>query len=297
VTIKSLLVVMNPHGGVRRGHLVLEQVRPVFAVAEISVDVRVTEHAGHAGKLAHTLDLRPYDGICVIGGDGTLHEVADGLMRRDEPNLIPLGIVPAGTGNTIAKHLGCEDPVEAARRILLGQTQGLDVVRVALRNEVIFCIDIVGWGAVADINAVSERLRAFGPWRYNVASLWHILRAKRRRARLVLDGRSLEDDFHFVLACNAKYTGLGMKLAPHAELNDGKVDVIVVRRATRRQMFKLFAKVFDGSHLALDYVEYHQVRSFAINTDDPTDLDLDGEMKGQTPMSAEVLPSALRVFA
>ena len=88
-----------------------------------------------------------------------------------------------------------------------------------------------------------------------------------------------------------------MKVAPHAEIGDGKIDVVAVRHASRRQMLKLFSKVFDGSHLSLGYVEYHQVRSFAIESDGHEPLDLDGEMKGQAPLTAEVLPAALRVFA
>ncbi len=74
------------------------------------------------------------------------------------------------------------------------------------------------------------------------------------------------------------------------------LDVVVVRRAGRWQMLRLFTKVFDGSHVSLDYVEYHQVRSFAIDCPDPHLLDLDGEMKGRTPLSVDVLPSALQIF-
>ena len=99
-----------------------------------------------------------------------------------------------------------------------------------------------------------------------------------------------------VAACNTKFAGPGMKLAPHAELGDGKIDVVVLRRANRRQMLKMFAKVFDGSHLGLDYVEYHQVTSFAIESDGHEPLDLDGEIKGHASFAAEVLPGMLRVF-
>lgn len=297
MAIQRLVVVVNPRGGARRGLAVLEQVQPTFAAAGIVLDVRVTQRPGHAREMARTLDLTSVDGLCAIGGDGTIHEVADGLMQRGETISIPLGIIPAGTGNTLAQHLQCDDPLEAARRIVVGDTQPLDVVRVSLSDEVVFCIDVVGWGAVSDINATAERLRFLGPSRYGAAALWQILRAKRRRATLTLDGQTIDGEFLFVMACNPKFTGSGMKLAPHAEIGDGKLDVVVVRHATRWQMLKLFSKVFDGSHVALDCVEYHQVRSFAIASQSCDPLDLDGEMKGHTPMSAEVLPSALRVFA
>ena len=291
MTPRRLVVVVNPRSGKQRGLAILDRVKPVFAAAGIELDVRVTQRPGHAREIARTLELTGVDGLCAIGGDGTVHEVADGLMQRGELILVPLGIIPAGTGNTLALHLQCDDPLEAAQRIVAGSTQPLDVVRVTLSDEVVFCVDVVGWGAVAEINATAERLRFLGPPRYGAAALWQILRAKRRRATLILDAQTIDDEFLFVMACNPKFTGSGMKLAPRAEIGDGKLDVVVVRRATRWQMLKLFSKVFDGSHLDLEFVEYHQVRS---QYHDP--LDLDGEMKGHTPMSAEVLPSALRIL-
>lgn len=296
MAIQRLMMLVNPRGGTRRGLAVFERVQPTFAAAGIELDVRVTERPGHAREIARSLDLSGFDGVCAIGGDGTIHEIADGLMQRDEVNSIPLGIIAAGTGNTLAQHLGCDDPLEAARRIVSGATQPLDVVRVTLNDEIIYCVDIIGWGAVSDINANAERLRWLGPSRYGAAALWQILRAKRRRATLMLDSRAIDDEFLFVIACNPKYTGSNMMLAPHADLSDGLLDVVVVRRATRWQMLKLFSKVFDGSHVELDYVEYHRVRSFAITSPNRDQLNLDGEMRGHTPISAEVLPSALRIF-
>lgn len=297
MTAQRFLLVVNPRGGTRRGLAVLEQVKPVFATAGAELDVRVTERPGHAEEIARTTDLNRYDGLCLIGGDGTVHEVANGLLQRAQSRLIPLGIIPAGTGNTLHQHLhGHDGPREAARQILAGRTGPLDAVRVTLEGQVVFCIDIIGWGGVADINCTAEKLRLLGPPRYAAAALWHILRAQRRRARLVLDGQVHDDDFLFVIACNTKFTGSNMKLAPRAEVDDGQLDVVVVRRASRLQMVKLFARVFDGSHLALPCVEYYQVCRFVLESAGHEPLDLDGEMKGTTPVSAEVLPAALRVF-
>lgn len=295
--IRRLLLVVNPCGGVKRGLNVLERVKPIFAEAGIELDVEITQHAGHAAMISRSLDLKSWDGLCVIGGDGTVHEVADGLMQRDESAEIPLGIIPAGTGNTLAHHLQCDNPIDAARRIVIGKTQPLDVVRVTLTDRIVHCVDLVGWGAVADINANAERWRILGPSRYAAAALWQIVRARRRSATLIMDGQTFDGEFLFIVASNPKYTGFGMKLTPHAELGDGLIDVVVVRRATRWEMLKLFTRVFDGSHLALKFVEYHQVCSFSIESRTHDRMNLDGEMKGHTPISAEVLPSALTIFA
>ncbi len=294
---QHLIVVVNPQSGTKRGLSVLDRVRPIFKDAGIELDVRTTQYRGHALEIARTVDLNATDGICVIGGDGTVHEVADGLMQRHESHSVPLGIIPAGTGNTLAEHLQCTDPLDAARRIAAGGIYPLDVIRVTMEDRIVHCVDLVGWGAVADINVTAEKLRLLGTIRYTVATLWQVLLASRRRAKLVLDDQEFVGEFLFIVACNPKFAGPGMMLAPHAVLGDGRIDVIVVRKATRWEMIKLFVKVFDGMHLKLNFVEYHQVRSFAIESESDDRMDLDGEMKGHAPIAAQVLPSALSIFA
>ena len=247
-------VVVNPRSGTRRSLATLDEIKPIFAAAGAELHVHVTTHAGHAAELAKTLDLDGCDGFCLIGGDGTLHEVVGGLMQRETPMAVPIGIIPGGTGDSVAQHFDCLDPAEAARRVVAGHTQPLDAVRVQMGGEVAHCVNIAGWGAMVDINRTAERLRVLGPPRYAMAALAHIVRAKRRRARLVLDGQVLEDRFLLVAVCNTQYTGKGMRLAPMADSADGKLDVVLVRQATRLQMLQLFRRVFAGSHLSLPCV-------------------------------------------
>jgi sphingosine kinase len=297
MTARHFAVVVNPHGGTRRGLAVLEAVKPVFAASGAELDVRVTAAAGHAEEIAKTVHLAGCDGLCLIGGDGTIHEVVNGLLRRPDPVSTPLGVIPGGTGNSLAEHLKCSDALDAAQRIVAGHTRPLDVVRTTTENGVTYCVNIVGWGAAVDINRTAERLRMFGPPRYAAAALTHIVRARRRRAKVVLDGDVIEDDFLLVVACNTKFTGKGMLLAPNAETDDGKVDVVFVRRASRLEMLKLFHKVFDGSHLSLDCVEYRRVQSFGIESEGRDLLNIDGELKDATPVTGKMMAGALQVFS
>jgi sphingosine kinase len=297
MTTKRYAIVVNPRGGMRRGISVLDRVKPILNASGAVLDVHVTQHRGHATEIARSLNLHDYDGLCVIGGDGTVHEVVNGLMQRGEPITVPLGLIPAGTGNTLHQHIQCDDPLQAARKILEGKTQPLDIARVTLNDRVVYCINIIGWGAVADINATAENLRFLGSVRYTLAALWHILRAKRHRIQIVHSDQVIDDEFLFVIACNTKYTGAGMKLAPRAELGDGKVDLIMVRKATRWQMLTLFSRVFNGSHLSLGFIEYHQVRSFALHSQGNERLNLDGEMTGNAPFTVDVEEDVIRIFA
>lgn len=297
MTKKRFVILVNPRGGTRRGIAILDEVQPVFAAADAELDVTRTDYPGHATDLARTLDLSQCDGLCVIGGDGTIHEVVNGLMQRTQPVATPLGLIPGGTGNSVALHLGYTTPLEAAQRILAGRTQAVDIARVTVSDQTVNCLNIIGWGVVVDINRTAERLRWMGPPRYTVAALWHILFPRRRRAGLVLDDQTSDDEFLFVVGCNTQFTAKGMRLAPRADAGDGKIDVIVVRRASFGQLLRVFRHVFDGSHVTLDCVEYYQVRSFRIESQSADMLNLDGELKGHSPAAIQMLPGALRVFA
>jgi YegS/Rv2252/BmrU family lipid kinase len=290
------VVIVNPASGRQRGRQVLEKVRPQFEAAGATLDIRFCEAPRHGYQIASELDFSAYDGCCVIGGDGTVHEVVNGLLRRAEA-VPPLGLIPAGSGNTLHLHQGTHDPTEAVRKILAGNSCPLDVARVTTGNVIVYCVNIVGWGAVVDINRRAERLRWLGPMRYGLAALSFICWPRRRLARLILDDQVCEGDFLFAVGCNTAFTGNGMRLAPRADLHDGQLDVVVVRQATRWQLLKLFKQVFDGSHLALPCVEYHQVRRFAVEMDTQAPLNLDGEAVGSAPFAAKMLPSALRIFA
>lgn len=288
--------VVNPRGGKHQGIAILDQVRPVFDAAGWDLAVSLTEYPGHARELARTLPLDGYHGLCVFGGDGTVHEVVNGLMERAQRLLVPLGLIPTGSGNTLHQHLQCADPLMAARQIVAGKTSRLDVVRVTIGTQVVYSVDLVGWGSIADVNCRAERWRCLGPSRYTAAALWQIVRAHCRQAKVLLDGRMLEGDFLFVIACNAKFVGKELKMAPRADLGDGKLDVVLCRRASRFQMLRLFARLFTGAHVSLDCVEYHQVKSLAIESTGGEPLDIDGEVKGHAPFLAEVLAGAMDVF-
>ncbi len=292
---KRIALVVNPRSGGGLGQAALDEVKPVLTAAGIEPAIHLTQRPRHARHLAESLDLAECQALGLVGGDGTVHEVVNGLMRRAEPPPVPLAIIPAGTGNTLSEHLGCGDPVEAARRILAGRTAPLDVLRVATSGEVVYCVDHLGWGASADINRTAERLRRLGRLRYALATLWQLRRPRARPARVVLDGRGVAGEWLLAIACNPKFAGRGMLVAPRADLADGRFDLVVLRLASRLQLLRLFAKVYDGSYLALGHTEYHQVRSFAIVTPGHDALEMDGEMTGTTPLTAEVVPAALRI--
>lgn len=294
---KRFVAIVNPRSGTGSGPALAQAAQGLLAAAGASLRICITTAPGEAAELARTADLDGCAGLCVVGGDGTIHEAANGFLQRRPPVATPLGFIPGGTGNSLLLSLDVADLEAAVARLLAGRVRPLDVARVTLPDGVVHCVNIVGWGAAVDINVQAERLRWLGPPRYSLSTLWHVLRAPRRRIRLVLDGEPVDDAFQLVVGCNTPFTGKGMKLAPHADLGDGRIDVVTVRHAGRAQLLRIFRRVFDGTHLDCPGVACRQVRRFAIEETPSTRLNLDGEVKGATPVAVEVLPGALRILA
>ncbi len=290
------LVVVNPHSGKKRGKSALEMFQSALRDRSFDLDVRVTERAHHAIQIAREACLEDYTGICSIGGDGTFHEVVSGIMQSEHQASIPVGIIPGGTGNDVTRHLGIKGAEDAIHRILNGNLQPFDLAKVTAGDQIDYCTTLVGWNAVAEVNRFAETIRVLGPPRYAIAGLSQVVLSKRRRATVVLDDHTLEDDFLLVTACNTSFVGSGMRLAPKARTDDGKIDVVVVRDATRWQLLSLFRKIYDGSHLEADCVEYFQTRTLQLVAEGDHPLDLDGEVKGSAPFSIEMIPAAIQVF-
>lgn len=293
---KKMIMIVNPHGGGKKGMAILEKVKPVFKQASIELDVKETRYAGHARVLANSLELDGFDGLCAIGGDGTMHELVNGILTRKDKKKIPIGLVTGGTGNSFMHDMNCLDPVVAAKRIVSGRIQKLDVARVDAKGEIIFGYNIVGWGIPTDVNIIAEKIRWLGGQRYNVGAVIEVLRNRTRLAKITMDGQSIAGDYGFILACNTIHTGTAMKMAPLAKVDDGLIDLLVVRKAGRLKLLSLFTKIFKGGHVGDPVVGYHQVKEFSVVPVDDHILNIDGEIVGSTPIHVKMLPGELDVM-
>lgn len=299
-------MILNPRGGGGRAAGVVRRAGPVLEAAGLTLDVRETRCAGHARELARSLGTSgegagaepadPPHAVVVAGGDGTIHEVVDGLMARDDPAAVPLGVLPGGSGNSLAHDLEATDPEAAARRIVAGAPAPFDVLAVTGPGGTLHAFNIVGWGLAMDAGRLGERLRFLGAARYTVASALSVARGRRRPARLTLDGDHESGDFSFVLACNTRHTGTGMQIAPRARLDDGLLDLVIVRATSRLALLALLSRMGSARHLRSPRVRYEQVESFALAPAVDEPLNVDGEITGRTPLQVSVVPGALRLI-
>jgi len=295
--MKKFYLTLNPHGGQKKGPGLLKKILPVLEAADLDLNIIETTFAGHARELTNQLDFTGYDGLIVIGGDGTMHEVVNGLLTRSDKAQLPIGLIPGGTGNSFMHDLDLVDPVKAAKAIINGNIQKIDVAEVKINEITKYAFNIIGWGLVTDIGNNAEKWRWLGEARYTLLSVIEVMRYKPRTASLILDDKKIIDDFTFVIGCNTMYTGKGMKMAPKAKLNDGLMDIVVVRHGpSRLKLLSMLPQVYDGSHIDSPLLEYYQVSEFSLIPKRDEILNIDGEVIGSTPIKVKMIPEAFQVF-
>ena len=289
-------MIVNPAGGTKKGLDILDKVKPLFQEANAELTILNTDYAGHAKDLANELDYSGYDGLCAIGGDGTMFEMVNGMLKRDDQDTIPLGLITGGTGNAFMHDIDCLDPLEASSRILKGTVRQIDIAKVNAKNKLYYSFNIIGWGLVTDAGYLAEKLRWLGGMRYDVAAILEVLMGKRRIAQLLMDNEVIEDDFVFIIACNTIHTGKAMRIAPRARLDDGKIDLVIVRKSSKTKLLKLFPKLFSGEHIKSPLVEYRQVEKFSVIPKEDSSLNIDGELIGNTPIDVTMQPKMIEVL-
>jgi len=294
--MKKFYLVVNPKGGAKKGLEILKKVRPIFENSGAQIDVLETEYAGHAEEYAKKMDYKGYDGFCAIGGDGTMHEVINGMLKREDEQMLPIGLITGGTGNAFMHDLECLDPIESVERIMKGHLRPIDIARVDANGQLFYAFNIIGWGMVTDATSLAEKLRWLGEARYNIGAIYEVIKSKKRISKLIIDNEEIIEDFVFIIACNTIHTGKAMKIAPLAKVDDGKIDIVIVRKASRIQLLKLFPKLFTGEHIDSSLVEYDQIESFSIVPEETSDITIDGELIGQTPINVQLESQKINVL-
>ncbi|PRP86114.1 hypothetical protein PROFUN_03101 [Planoprotostelium fungivorum] len=337
IDVSRVLVLYNPHSGAQKGEALAEQARQFFDIHMMEVEYQsyspsqhasqatfiALEHKGHGEEICSTVDVTQYDVICCLGGDGTFHECVNGYMNRsdDARFKVPLAVLPGGTGNSFSLELSNSTDMDLAlRHIMRGLIAPIDISEVAFPTDgtKTYCFNSLHWGLASKVNVTAEKLRWMGKAvRYTTAALVELFNGDKTLARVVYTDaenkqHKVEDEYSVCIANMICTAAKGMKLAPDAKLNDGLIDVILIRSANTIDLAKVFAKFYDGTHKDLDFVDYIQCKEFSIvpfnrdqslideSKEDPKVaeevLDIDGELKGITPFHLKVLQQALYVI-
>ena len=288
-----LAFIINPVAGSsarRRGLAgLVDAARRRCAAAGADLEVAFTERSGHGRELAAALAGRGFSPVVAWGGDGTVNEVASALMRRDAA----LGIVPAGSGNGLARELGIGlRPEEAIDTALRGRDRVIDVGELAGRPFV----NLAGVGLPASVADLFARLSGRGLAGYVLATARELLRYRSERYAVATRERTLEQPALFIELANGRQYGNGAVVAPHARLDDGRLDLVSVDPIGPARAAWGLWRLFNGTIDRHAYVHCSRVDRVTISADRPLRFHVDGEpVQGGCRLSATVHPAALRV--
>lgn len=305
--MKDVMIICNPaSGGGRTGrswHEIASRVRS----AGVDFDDALTTCPGEATELARAAAAEGRRLVVVAGGDGTVNEVANGLLRAAEQGAVAprLGVLPTGTGGDFRRSFGIPDDLAAAARVLReGRTRRIDAGRIACvdgegRDQLMHFVNIASAGIGAE---VMRRVR-HGPRVINgevtiqLASLTVLLRWRNRRIRALIDEERLEVVAQQVVVANCQYYGGGMRVAPRAVPDDGLLDVLVVGDVNLLDNARGMPKLRSGTHLDEENpkLTYRRARRVELESAELVRVEVDGELPGGLPATFEVVPGALEL--
>ena len=304
----AVVVVANPAAA--GGRVGRDRARTAAQVQQHLGPVRVvwTEAPGDAARLAREALEAGASVVCSLGGDGTHGGVVSGIMAtQPAPGAVSLGVLPAGTGGDFRRILQHGDTLESALAALPhAGVSPLDIGRVRWTGESgewedgwFLNVASFGIGGLVDrlVNQSSKRLG--GTITFYSATIRALFQYEPARIRLHMDEGVVETGpITNVCVCNSRYAGGGMLFAPEARIDDGLLDVIVMRQRSVPQVIGLSGAIYKGRHVEDDTVTVHRTRKVRAEVlgEAPAWMDIDGEAPGVAPCEMEALPGALRLL-
>lgn len=297
-TNTKLVVAINPSASFGKNASVGEQV--VVGLRDAGWDVIAAQAESLEGVkrvLEGILDptLRA---LVVVGGDGMVHMGVDFCVRLG----IPLGVIPSGTGNDLARHLGIPLDLDDALRALIQALEGEPLVidhGLARGGDSLphpfACVLSAGFDAI--VNERANRLRfPKGRHRYTLALLIELIKLRPLSYTLEIDGVKETGKYLLVAVANSRSFGGGMKVTPQASLQDGRLDVFTLRPLSRLAFLRIYPRVFAGTHVSDPRVSIRQAERVTIECERVVAY-ADGEAVGPLPLDISVIPGVLKVFA
>ena len=288
---REIALLTNPAAGKGRALRVRDVALPRLRAAGFVVRSIAGRDADEALDLARQCVDDGLEALVVCGGDGIAHLGAQAVAN----SATRLGILPAGTGNDVARYLDIplRNPEAATDRIIAGRTRTLDLAR----SGPTYFITVLAAGFDAIVN---ERANAMtwprGQMRYNLATLAELRVLKPLSYTLELDGERRQLEANLVAVGNGPSFGGGLRITEGALLDDGMLDVVIIKPLSRVELLKTYPKLFKGTHTTHPQYEHHRVRRVTIASPGIIAY-ADGERFGPLPLTVECVPGALTVLA
>lgn len=285
--------ILNPCAGRGRSVKIMQRVIEILEEKRTKFKVKETEYPGHATIIAKEAIQNGFKSIIAVGGDGTILEVANGMIGGKAT----MGIIPAGTGNDFIKTVGIPNDPEIAVNILLEEKQKM--IDIGLADDKRYFLNVSGTGFDVEVLKNTEKIKGFltGLTAYYTAVLMAVFGYKFKKVILKTKDMVIEKNVLLVAVANGIAYGGGMKVAPEASVEDGLLDVTIVEKMPRWKIPFQLPKFIKGEHQKLKYICKFKCESVTIETEKAEPINMDGEIIGTTPVTFSVKRNAINVFA
>jgi YegS/Rv2252/BmrU family lipid kinase len=287
---KRIEVVINPASG--QPQPILNTLNKVFRENEVAYNVSLTQESGDARRFAKKAASEGADVVAAYGGDGSVMEVAQGLMGTE----VPLAILPGGTANLMSVELGIPRDLAKAAQVACSDTSVVRKVDMGEADDHKFMLRVgIGFPAEKVILADRDLKDKYGLAAYTIAAFKAIDTSQQVAYTLNLDGEQIDVDGVGCRVDNSSNIGVpGVSLVPSADVSDGYFDVLIWREIDLS--YSSVAASIKNKETLSDLYHHWQAKEITISTDQPQPIQGDGEVWGNTPISIKVLPGAMRVL-
>ncbi|MDR2085120.1 MAG: diacylglycerol kinase family lipid kinase [Bacteroidales bacterium] len=301
------LIIVNPNSGKRKGEKDWSLISKKLVDKGFYFRAIFTQHKNHAIQLTKTYIKKGFRKFIVVGGDGTLNEVVNGIMTQNicKSTDVIIGIIPVGTGNDWCKTYGIEHDYDSAIDVISKENILLqDVGKVNYYEDNLFVnrfiVNSAGVGFEALVVKATNQQKEAGK-RNPVLYLYNVLKYfssyNGRKVILDIDGRVEKKDLYLCSIGICKYKGNGMKLLPYAIPDDGLFDVTLINNAPIRKLMKYIFKIIKGEMDQVKFAETLRCKKISVNSDsEKLIMEVDGESLGNNPYSFEIIPLAINVI-
>lgn len=296
-------VIVNPVGSGGRVGRIWPELQQVLRDSGLEFSVELTERPWHAAEIARRAVDQGFRHFVAVGGDGTVHEVLNGLVVDGvvDPE-VSLSIVTGGTGCDLVRVLGVSrDPVEAARAVVKSHLRRVDIGEIHCQRDGKphrrYFVNVAGLGFDGEVcDRVNRSSKAIGGTVPYLSNLVITLFAYRNKdVVLSFDSQSQSGRYNSVVVCNGQYFGGGMWICPHATLDDGIFDVVILKDLSNLEFLASVPRVYKGTHLSHPKVQTFRATAISVESKQRMFIQAEGEVVGEAPATFRILPSALNL--
>lgn len=302
------LVVLNPNAGGQLAEKAWPSIQQELIKEGFVFELVTTKKKLHAVELVSKGIKSGFRKIIAIGGDGTLHEVVNGIMTQKNfaPSEILLAMISVGTGNDwIKTHHISNDYKEAIQQIKKGKTIQQDIGQVIFKNndhltESRYFVNSVGIGFDARVVKYILPKKEKGQSKksdYMIGLIRSLFAHRNVKSLITLDDHQIETKLYNLTIGVCQYKGGGFKLLPNAIPNDGLLDVTLACKITKRKLIVSLPKLFGGKVEKIKYFDFYQVQDLKLDISSPICIEADGEYLGHYPLSVSILPNQIKLIS